>query len=97
MTIWRRVACWVGEATRAQTHASVRAPTHARAYALIHARVHTHTHRQKSVTLIAFLRQQWFHERASKLPLLYICIVFVLYLCSCAGFIIGCCPVEPAR
>ena len=42
MTIWRRVACWISNATRAQAHARACAPTlksppHA-------APPHTHTH-----------------------------------------------------
>ena len=41
MTIWRRVACWIIEATRAQAHGCARAPpppTRAR------SRTHTRTH-----------------------------------------------------
>jgi hypothetical protein len=63
MAIWRRVACWISKVTRAQTRQR-RASTRA------HARTHTHT--QKYVILIAFPRQQWFHERASILRYTYI-------------------------
>ena len=50
-TIWRiRVACWISKATRARAHAH------------IHALKYT----EKCVILIAFPRQQWFGERASR-------------------------------
>jgi hypothetical protein len=54
MAIWRRVAWWIGKATRAQVHARARAPTH----------VLTRTHSQKVVILIALPQQQWLRERA---------------------------------
>jgi hypothetical protein len=70
MTIWLvHVACWVINATRAQTHPRFR------------ARVHTitHTHTQKYVILIAFPRQQWFRECALLLRNTYIaCVSFVI-------------------
>ena len=59
MTIWRRTACWISKATRAQTHTRARAPTPTDA----------RTHTQKYVILIAFQRQQWFRERALLLRL----------------------------
>jgi hypothetical protein len=52
MIIWRRVAFWVGKATRAQSHASARAPTPTHTHALTHAGTDTY------VILIAFPRQQ---------------------------------------
>ena len=44
--IWRRVACWISKATRAQAHTSahVRSHTHKRARA--RALVDTHIHKQ---------------------------------------------------
>ena len=54
MAIWRRVAWWIGKATRAQVHARALAPTH----------VLTHTHSQKVIILIAFPHRQWLRERA---------------------------------
>ena len=54
MATWRRVACWISRATRAQAHAY---PHHT------HARTHTHT--QKYVILNAFPRQQLFRECVS--------------------------------
>jgi hypothetical protein len=43
----------------------------------IHTHTHTHTHTEKYVILIAFPRQQWFHERASVLRYTYIaCLVW---------------------
>ena len=51
MAIWRLVACRISRATRVQTHVYAPPP-------------HTHTHRE---ILAAFLRQQWFCERASML------------------------------
>ena len=56
MAIWRRVACWISNATRAQ--------------AQIPAPIHPHTH--KYVILTAFSRQQWFPERASTLHRLFV-------------------------
>ena len=41
MAIWRRVACWIIKATRAQAHASARAPTPI--HTLAQARMHAHT------------------------------------------------------
>ena len=54
MAIWRRIACCISKATRAQANASARAPTP--------------THTQKYVILVAFPQQQQrFRERASLL------------------------------
>jgi hypothetical protein len=39
MTIWRRVACWISNATRSQGHARTRAPIHTHP-----SKTHTHTH-----------------------------------------------------
>ena len=56
MTIWRRVACWIIKAKRAQAHAAhVHLHTHTHTHARTHAR--TYTHRQKYVILIAFPQQ----------------------------------------
>jgi hypothetical protein len=52
VAIWRRVACWIGKATRAQAHARACAPTHAR----------TLTHKIRNN--FAFPQQQWLRERA---------------------------------
>ena len=42
MAIWRRVACWIGKASRAQAHARACAPTpHIQALIRAHARTHT--------------------------------------------------------
>ena len=70
MAIWRRVACWINEATQALAHARARvpAPTHART----RARAHTRTHTQKCLTFCFFLRQQWFRESVSMLHYTYI-------------------------
>ena len=38
MAKWRRVACWISKATRAQVHARAHAPTHT------YTRAHTHTY-----------------------------------------------------
>ena len=63
-TIWRRVAWRIRKATRAQEHVCACALT--RAY----------TCTQKYVILIAFLRHQWFRERAWMLRHTYIaCLV----------------------
>ena len=78
MTIWRRVACWIGKATRTQVHT----PTHTR----IHASTRTpplHTHAQKYVRLLAFAQQNFFREDASILRYTYIdCLVFSLLMVS---------------
>jgi hypothetical protein len=74
MTTWRRVACWISEATRAQVHtcACILTPTHARACTRPRAR----TCAQKYSILIAFPRQQWLRERGSMLRYTYIaCLV----------------------
>ena len=76
MAIWRRVACWISKATRAQAQPTARAPTHARTNA--HARTREHT--EKYVRLTAFLRQQCFRERATTLRYTYIeIIIFFLF------------------
>ena len=62
MTIWRRVACWISKATRAQAQASACAPTPTRTHS--RTRKHTHTHTQIYAILMAFPRQQWFRECA---------------------------------
>jgi hypothetical protein len=38
MAIWRRIACWISKATRAQEHARAHAPT------ITHPHPHKHTH-----------------------------------------------------
>ena len=59
ITMWRRVACWLIKATRVKAH------TRARATAPTPTQPLPPTH--KYLILIAFLRQQWFRERASLL------------------------------
>ena len=49
IAVWRRIACWISKATRAQAHDRARTPTQT----LAHAR-----HAQKYVILIAFPGQQ---------------------------------------
>ena len=46
MAIWRRVACWISMATRAQAHARTLAPTHILVRTTTHSptRAHVHTH-----------------------------------------------------
>jgi hypothetical protein len=80
MTIWRRVAWSISEATHAQTHASARAPTHtcSRERPLAHART------QIYVILTDFPQQQWFRERASLLRYTHIACV-VLFGCKCSS------------
>jgi hypothetical protein len=74
IAIWRRVACWISKATRAQAQASVRAPTPTHI-----APANTHTHTQKYVKLIAFPRRHWLCERASMLRYTYIaCLVNIV-------------------
>jgi hypothetical protein len=61
MPIWHmRVACWVSKAARSHAHAHPYVPGHLRARA----------HSQKCVMIVAFLRKQWFCERASLLRIL---------------------------
>jgi hypothetical protein len=57
--IWRRVACWISKATRAQAHSS--------------APLRPHTHKQ--ARLIAFPRQQELRQRASTLRYTYIAVL----------------------
>jgi hypothetical protein len=61
MTIWRRVACSISKATRAQAHTRALAPTHQPIY----------THTTKCLIFITFLRQQWCCERALVLRYTY--------------------------
>ena len=64
MTLWRRVACWIIKATRAQTQCRARAPTP--------TPQPPHTY----VIHIASPRQKWLRERASVLRYTYIaCVV----------------------
>ena len=59
LSFWRRVACWISKATRAQAHSNARVPT-----LRTHAPPRTHIY----VRFTAFfLWQQWFRERASLL------------------------------
>ena len=57
MAIWRRVACWISKATRAEAHACAR----------IHMRAHAH----KYIILSAVPWQRLFHEPASELRSLF--------------------------
>ena len=75
MTIWRRAACRISTATRAETYARARAHTHT----YTHTHTHTHTRAQKYVTLIAFPQQQWFGERTSLLRYTYIFSLVLWY------------------
>ena len=68
LAIWRRVAFWIGKATRAQPHVRARHP-----HPQTHARAHAHTHTQKCVILTAFTWQQLCRERA--LMLRYMSVV----------------------
>ena len=61
MAIWRRFACWIRKATRAQTHSTSRGSTPTRTHT--HSLAHTYNY----VWRIAFPLQQWFRERASLL------------------------------
>ena len=68
MTIWRRVACCISKATRAQAHTQTRAFIHS----------HTHTHIRKYAIREAFSRQHWLRERALMLRYTYIvCLVAI--------------------
>ena len=66
MSIWRRVACWISKATRAQTKARARAPTHTNisthALTYIHARTHAEIYNG-----YCFSTAKCLHERASLL------------------------------
>ena len=68
MAIWRRVACWIIQATRTSTGTRTRLCIH------IHRRARTHIPRNilLYVILIAFPLQQWLRERASMLRYTYI-------------------------
>jgi hypothetical protein len=88
MAIYRRIACWVNTATRAQTHASTCAPTPTRTHSSTYAPSlppHTHTHTETGIcNIYYFPRQQWFRERVSVLRYTYIsCLLvsapFILY------------------
>ena len=68
MTIWRRVACWMSKATRAQAHTSA---------SKFPPPPYTHT---EYVILNAFPPQQLFRERASMLRYAYIACLVVQYL-----------------
>ena len=50
MATWRRVACWISKATRAQAHVSVRSPTPTHP----HPHTHAHTHTHKYIRLMLF-------------------------------------------
>jgi hypothetical protein len=65
IAIWRRVACWIGKATRAQVYTRAQAPT------LTHARARAHTHTEKQIILIAFPWQQWLYKNVSMLRYTY--------------------------
>ena len=72
MAIWRRVACWISKATRAQAHArSYTPPPH------IHTQERTRT--QKHETLIGIPRRQRFRECASMLRFTQNVCLFVMY------------------
>jgi hypothetical protein len=76
--------CWISKATCAQAHdrAQARVPTHTNTHTSTHAttyeRAQTHTHTQKYVVLVAFLRQQWFRECTSILRYTYIACLVIL-------------------
>jgi hypothetical protein len=76
MTKWRRVACWITKATRAQAHARACVPSH------IHVRMHTrepllpptHTHTEICNNYV-FPRRQLFREHPAMLTLYVACLV----------------------
>ena len=68
------------ERTHTSTHTHIHTHTHT------HTQTHTHTHTHKYIILIAFTRQQWFHERASVLRNTYIVYLFIWYECSTIYF-----------
>ena len=73
MAIWRRVACWISQATRAQAHASACAitltHTHTRKHA--HAYIPAHRHSQKYVILLFHASQCYVIRTFASLFLLY--------------------------
>ena len=76
MALWRQVACWISNATRAQANARARAPpTHTPARARA----------QKYVLSIVFPRQQWFRESDSLLRCKYIAAVLFTPRTQMAG------------
>jgi hypothetical protein len=69
--IWRMcIAHWISKVTRAHEHAFAHAPGYP----------HNHARTQECIILIAFPRQQWFHERASVLRYTYIAIKTFVYI-----------------
>ena len=77
MAVWRRVACWISEATRAQAHVR-RSPAPTRTQVHTHACVLTHARAQKCVISITFHGKECFPERAPVLR--YACIACLVTL-----------------
>ena len=79
MIIWRRVACWISNATRAQAHARVRVPTR--------ARTHSRTHTEKNCNLCCFSTATWTHLNIRLYPHCFsyiFCCLFSQAVCFCS-------------
>ena len=77
MAIWRRIACWISKAIRAQEHARTHAPTithpHPHKHTHEHARTHARTRKHTEIC-----SADWFRERVSMLRYKYL---FLAPLC----------------
>ena len=68
MAIWRRIACWISNATRPQAHTSARAPTPTQT----HTRTRTRSpHTQKYVILLFYGNNGFVHAPQCTLPLCF--------------------------